>query len=288
MPTFTNHRTDHDGRTLAWRGCGPDDGPVVVLLHGFPDGPATWDGYAAHLSEQGCRVVAPALRGFVPGTAVPGEPSTPVTAAEDVVRLLDALAVSSAVVVGHDWGAAATYALAGIAPDRVDRVVPIAIPHPRAVRPGPGMLWGVRHFAWLGLPGGSMRLALRDVGYLDRLAQRWAPNWTDGGRDDLVAAARHRLRDSEVRRGAVRFYRDLLRVPDRRASRRTPVPGLLVVGSDDLAAYGSGSFMHTPDAFTDTCDVVVIDGTGHWPHLERPEAFVDATVRFVLDGPAAP
>jgi pimeloyl-ACP methyl ester carboxylesterase len=284
MPT--DHLTDHDGRTLAWRGGGPDDGPVVVLLHGFPDGPETWDGYASQLADRGCRVIAPALRGFVRGTAVRGEPSTPVTAAEDVVRLLDALEVPSAVVVGHDWGAAATYALAGMAADRVDRVVPIAIPHPRTVRPGPGMIWNVRHFAWLGLPGGSMRLALRDIGYLDRLARRWAPQWTDGGRDELVEAARQRLGDSEVRRGAVRFYRDLLRVPDRRAGRRTTVPGLLVVGSDDLAAYGASSFMQTPEAFTATCDIVVMDGTGHWPHLERPDEFAARTLSFVVDGPA--
>lgn len=281
MPT--DHRTDHDGRTLAWRASGPEDGPVVVLLHGFPDGPETWDGYASHLAERGCRVLALALRGFVPGTAVRGEASTPVTAAEDVVRLLDALDVPSAVVVGHDWGAAATFALAGIAPDRVDRVVPIAIPHPRTVRPGPGMFWNVRHFAWLGLPGGSMRLALRDVGYLDRLARRWAPQWTDGGRDELVAAARERMRDPQIRAGAVRFYRDLLRVPDRRGSRRTPVPGMLVVGSDDLAAYGASSFMQTPDAFNETCEVVVIDGTGHWPHLERPDEFAARTLSFVVD-----
>ena len=107
------------------------DGPAVVLLHGFPDSHALWREQTAALADVGFRVIAPDLRGF-------GESSKPVgvenynilTLASDVTGMLDALSISKAHVVGHDWGAALAWALAAFAPERVDHLVALSVGHP--------------------------------------------------------------------------------------------------------------------------------------------------------------
>ena len=87
------------------------EGPLVLLLHGFPDLPTGWDSIRARLNAAGFRTVAPYLRGYHPDTFSDRGFATS-DQADDVVLLLDALGEATAVVVGHDWGAEATYSSA--------------------------------------------------------------------------------------------------------------------------------------------------------------------------------
>src|SRR4051794_36184477 len=94
------------------------DGPLVVLLHGFPDTPQGWAGTRERLNEAGYRTVVPYLRGYHPDTIIAGRSYGMEEAAEDVVHLLDAIEAEEAIVVGHDWGAGITYRVAADAPER--------------------------------------------------------------------------------------------------------------------------------------------------------------------------
>ena len=99
-------------------------GPAVLLLHGFPDSRFLWRYQLPALAAAGFRVIAPDLRGFGDAprpTAV--RPYRRPFLAADVLGLLDALGVQRAHLVGHDWGAALTWRLAGSYPERFDRVV---------------------------------------------------------------------------------------------------------------------------------------------------------------------
>ena len=280
--------TTTKGQTLVWQDTGPESGAAVVLVHGFPDGPDTWTPFAQRLADEGFRVLAPALRGYAPRTAVPGERSTGMTAGGDVIALLDHVGIQRAAVVGHDWGASAAYGAAALAPERISRLVPIGVPHPRASKLGLRTAWAVRHFFALGLPGGRARLARRDGAYLGVLARRWAPTWADGPRSAHIAAGRARLRDPEVLDGVVAFYRDLFARPDRGAGRRTEVPGMVVAGRFDLDLFGEAAFRATPDAFTAPCTLQIIEDAGHWPHLEKPEEFEALVVPFLLEPDDSP
>ena len=90
---------------------------------------------ADSLNQAGYRTIVPYLRGYHPDTLVPGRPYDALHIAEDAIGLLDALGLESAVLVGHDWGATVVYGAAALAPDRVQAIVPIAIPHPRTLKP---------------------------------------------------------------------------------------------------------------------------------------------------------
>jgi pimeloyl-ACP methyl ester carboxylesterase len=82
------------------------EGPLVLMIHGFPDTPHTWDLIRPRVSARGYRVVAPFTRGYQP-TEIPTRDTDARTMGEDVLALIDALGAKKAIVIGHDWGAAA-------------------------------------------------------------------------------------------------------------------------------------------------------------------------------------
>jgi pimeloyl-ACP methyl ester carboxylesterase len=125
-------RINADGVELAVLDEG--DGEAVLLLHGFPDSAQVWRHQIPILTAAGYRVVAPDLRGF-------GASDKPAEVSEyrvgrsvaDMVAVLDELQIDKARVVGHDWGAGVAWALALMAPERVERLVAMSVGHP-AVR----------------------------------------------------------------------------------------------------------------------------------------------------------
>ena len=93
---------------------GPDDGPLALCLHGFPDTAHTWRYLLPELAAAGFHAVAPFLRGYAP-TSIPADGRYQIGAlVQDITALHEALGGGpDAVIVGHDWGALATYARGG-------------------------------------------------------------------------------------------------------------------------------------------------------------------------------
>src|SRR5271155_5426435 len=108
------------------------EGPLVLLLHGFPDNAWTWEHQLLSLAREGYRAVAPLLRGYAP-SEVPSEAFDAEDITDDVCALIGALGERSAGVVGHDWGALATMNVAAMYPELVTRAVSVAAGHPRTV-----------------------------------------------------------------------------------------------------------------------------------------------------------
>ena len=112
---------------------GPDDGDVVLLLHGFPQTSWSWRGVWPALADAGLRVVAPDQRGYSPDARPVGvEHYAMASLVADAVAVLDHVGARTAHVVGHDWGAAVAWHLAGRHPDRVRTLTAVSVPHPRA------------------------------------------------------------------------------------------------------------------------------------------------------------
>ncbi|XBI85839.1 hypothetical protein VPH35_093908 [Triticum aestivum] len=119
---------------------GPEDGPAVLFLHGFPELWYSWRHQMAHLSARGYRCVAPDLRGYG-GTEAPADVAsyTAFHVVGDAVALLDALGIRKVFVVGHDWGAIIAWYLCLFRPDRVTALVNTSVAFMRHVfiRAGP-------------------------------------------------------------------------------------------------------------------------------------------------------
>ena len=111
---------------------GPEDGPLVLLLHGFPELARSWRHQLPALAQAGYRAVAPNMRGY-DGTEARG-PYDLRTLGNDAAGLIEALGRERATVVGHDWGGVTAWAAAHLHPQRVERLVVMNAPHPRLLR----------------------------------------------------------------------------------------------------------------------------------------------------------
>lgn len=256
------------------------EGPDVVLLHGFPDTPYSWSEIETALVEAGWRVTVPWLRGYHEQTIVTGRRYDPETLGRDGLELLDAIGVTSAVMVGHDWGALIAYVAAALAPERVRAIATLGIPHPSLLRRTPASLWAVRHFFALKLPWSARTCRRNDFAYLERLYRRWSPGWSGPERDETVSRAKRALSSPATLDGAIAYYRDLPLGGQPPALRRVPrLPGLVVGGEHDLGE---------PELFTRTAELLgapsralMVAGAGHWPHRENAAVVVPELLEFV-------
>jgi pimeloyl-ACP methyl ester carboxylesterase len=270
------HEASAGGQTFRYLDTG--SGPLVVLLHGFPDLPHSWDSIRARLNAEGYRTVAPYLRGYHPATFSDRAFSSS-DQADDVALLLDAVGERTAVVVGHDFGASIAYAAATKYPDRVTKIVPIGIPHPLVIKPKPWEAMAGRHFLYFKLPWARTTAQAFDLRLVDRLYRRWAPNWNGPERDASVTEAVQALRDKRVLRGALSYYKALNPL-NRLLRPKIDVQALIVGGSEDPAVF-LRAFHATPSRFTAPCEVRILDGAAHWPHRENEAAFLEALLEFL-------
>ena len=270
------HEATADGQTFRYLDSG--DGPLVLLFHGFPDVPDSWDSIRLRLNAEGFRTVVPFLRGYHPAT-FSDRRFRATDLGDDVVLLLDALGESSAAVVGHDWGASVAYAAATKHPERVTKIVPIGIPHPLVIKPKPSEAAAGRHFAYFKLPWAAVSGRAFKLKLVDRLYRRWSPNWDGPEREQSVNEAVQLLRDKRVLRGALAYYKALNPL-DKTLRPKIAVPALVVGGGDDPDVF-QRAYAATPSRFTARCEVRILAGAGHWPHREQEDAFVDALVGFL-------
>ena len=146
------------------------DGPLVVLLHGFPDFWYSWRHQISALSEAGFRVVAPDMRGYNTSDKPRGVGQYSLDRlATDVVELVTALGEPRTHLVGHDWGGLVTWAFAAWHPDVVARVAILNAPHPDEYRRGlahPKQFAKSWYTGFFQLPGAPAALRARNFAAL--------------------------------------------------------------------------------------------------------------------------
>ncbi len=279
-----------NGVEFAYFADGPADGPLALCLHGFPDTAHTWRHLLPVLADSGFRAVAPFLRGYAP-TSVPADGRYQVGAlARDVNSLHDALGGrGDAVLIGHDWGALASYAAAAHQPGRWRRLVAAAVPPPPAVASsffGYDQLRRSWYTFFFQTPLAEIAIPLDDFAFIDRLWADWSPDY-DGAWD--AARVKEAIGTPERTLAAIAYYRALydpsVHDPDLSpeqdaAMAGVPVPTLYLHGGadgcmaleavdDPLPFLGPGSRFE------------IVPGTGHFLHLERPAQVADLAMGFL-------
>lgn len=164
---------------------GPAEGPVAILLHGFPDDARAWDGVAPVLAAEGFRVVVPYLRGYGPTryrhAATPRSGQQAALGA-DLLALMDAMGIRQALLAGYDWGGRAACIVAALWPGRVRGLVSgngyniqdIA----GAARPAAAEQEARYWYQWyLHTPRGAAGLAADRRGFCRLLWRMWSPGW---------------------------------------------------------------------------------------------------------------
>jgi len=268
---------DANGLRFAYLSAG--SGPLVLLMHGFPDTPYTWDRVMPEVARAGFRAVAPFMRGYHP-TAIPADRAYDTdTLGRDALALIEALGETQAIVVGHDWGALAAYTAASLAPDRVRKLVTLAIPHPRSLKPTPALVWNARHFFALRRKHAAQALARDHFAYVDELVRRWSPAWKDVPADETVRV-KQALAEPGSAEAACSYYAAFKpRLPK---SLRGPirVPTVSFAGEHDIVV--PRAYEKARHCFASSYEVVQMPG-GHFMHREHPEAFITELVRVLRD-----
>jgi len=245
-------------------------GPLVLMLHGFPDTAHTWDDLRPRIAAKGYRAVSPFMRGYHP-SAVPDHDADQETLSRDPLALIDALGAPDAVIIGHDWGASAAYGAAALGPERVNKLFVIGIPHPATLKPSLKKLWGVRHFAAYKLPWAPNRFARNDFAALPAIYRRWSPAWNpDPTEFDDVRAS---FSNPASLNAAFGYYRKLSPIPTESMQARITVPAVVFAGLDDPIVEPS-DYRRAARMFDNEYIVEEVRG-GHFMHREHPDAFAE-------------
>ncbi|MFC9972921.1 alpha/beta fold hydrolase [Spirillospora sp. NPDC127200] len=312
--TEITHRSVESAGGLAMHVAEAGEGPLVLLLHGFPECWYSWRHQLTALAEAGFHAVAPDQRGYArTGGPDAVDQYSILHLAGDAVGLIDALGADRAVVVGHDWGAPVAWAVAQMRPDKVRGVAALSVPHrPRSSRPpvesmrrmyGDGFY--MVHFQRPDLPEaelerdlaatfrGMLYAASGDApdflpvvpeggGFLDVCPQpAELPPWLT--EEDIAAYVAEYSGGGFT--GPVNWYRNLDRNWELTAAwHRAPVtpPALYIAGDRDTVAVGArGAIDRMKDFVPDLRGTLWLPGCGHWTQQERPAEVNRALLDFL-------
>lgn len=274
-------------------------GPLVLLLHGFPEFWWAWHRQLTTLSAAGYRAVAVDLRGY-------GDSDKPPrgydgwTLSGDVAGLIRALGETKAHLVGHAWGGMIAWTVAALHPRLVASVSAVSAPHPlalrAAVRTSAFRRSGNQAAAIAQVFGAQVpiaperRLVADDAASVEQLLGRWgAPQWT--ATDDFADVARHdraAMLVSGVAHSALEYFRwamrSQLRGDGRRFAaeldRRLTMPALQVHGAADPYLLESTALASRPWLTPKVTHRSLAD-VGHFPHHEAPDTVGELLLAFL-------
>lgn len=318
IPGVSFHFVEVNGIRMRLATAG-EEGPLVVLVHGWPESWFSWRHQIQALAEAGCRVVAPDMRGYGSTDAPPAVEDYDIRQlAGDIVGIVDALGEEKAVLVGHDWGAIVAWHTALLHPHRFAGLVAMSVPYRgRPTRPDdetwkekfgdrffyvlyhqtPGVAeaeydadpYGLllRLYQSPGAPREAPEITDRHYqagGWLKRLGKPKAlPDWLTEDELDYFAVE---LRRAGFR-GGLNYYRNLRRnweITTELEGATVEMPTLFIGGAGDSVLAGA-----TREQLVDTLgtvcqdlrDVVLLPEAGHWIQQERPQEVNAALLSFV-------
>jgi pimeloyl-ACP methyl ester carboxylesterase len=276
---------------------GPADGPVVMLMHGFPYDIHSFVDVAPMLAAQGCRVIVPYLRGYGPtrfrdkATPRSGEQAA---VGADLIALMDALGIKRAVVAGYDWGGRAACVVAALWPDRciglvsvnsylIQNIAKAMVP----AKPQHELALWYQYYFQLERGRAGLEANRREIARI--LWTQWSPNWrfdeacferTAIAHDNpdyvdiVIHSYRHRYGVVEGDPQYADLQRRLAELP------AINVPAITLDGAADGVAPATDG-KATASKFTGRRTHHVIPNAGHNLPQEEPEAFAAAVMELV-------
>ena len=269
----------------------------MILLHGWPDDIRTWDRILPALHDARLKTIVPYLRGFgatrfrFPETARSGQLSA---LGQDLLDLADALGLEHFAVVGHDWGARAAYIASCLAPGRVTQCVAISVgwgtndPNQKLSLRQTQNYW---YHWYMALDRGAELVRNDRLNFTRYIWTIWNPNWRISDEEfDLTAAS---FKNPDWPEITLHSYRVRWRLAsgdpayDLLESKLAASP---IIATPTLVIHGGSDPCNDPSSsegregfFAGQYQRIVLDGVGHFPQREAPEAVSEAIVRFLTN-----
>jgi epoxide hydrolase 4 len=262
---------------------GPADGPLVLLLHGFPEFSYGWRRQIPALAEAGLRVVAPDQRGYNRSSKPEDVAGYRLdTLADDVLGLADALAHQRFAVVGHDWGGVVAWHLAARNPERIARVAILNAPHPGTLwgyaRSHPSQArksWYVAFFQTPLLP--ERALAAGGFWVLRRVLRRTGRPGTFTGED--FRHYRRAWTEPGALSAMLNWYRALRLHRPSTSAARIRVPVRVIWGDRD--PFLEDGLAQAGAALCDHAEIIHLPDATHWLQHEAPDAVNRLLLEFL-------
>lgn len=278
-----------DDATLVAQTYGEPSNPLALCLHGFPDTAHTWRHLGPALAAAGYYVVAPFMRGYAPSSPSATNNYHATAVAHDIVQLRNQLGDDRAVLIGHDWGAAMSYPALDLATPHFAKAVLMAVPPPSLMQRG-FLTYDQLRRSWYMF---FFQHALSDIvvpldnfAFIKGLWRDWSPGFAANEDLDGVTTS---LADPANTAAALSYYRALFggtRDDDERTAylrtgeSHASTPVLYVHGENDgciSLATADGALDHLPAG----SELFVVEGAGHFAHLETPEVVNRAILSFL-------
>ncbi len=260
---------------------GPEDGPLVILLHGFPEFWYGWRKQIDFLAQQGYRVWAPDQRGYNISEKPNGIAAyTLDKLSADVIGLIDAAGRETAIVVGHDWGAAVAWWTACKYPDRLSKLVIFNVPHQNVFRKTvmtdrEQMLrsWYIGFFQLPFIPETLIGSASESIArglqsssrpgvFTDEDMQEYRKAWTQPG----------------ALKSMINWYRAVVQQPPQSPDPLVKIPTLILWGKKD--PYLKWEMAEESLARCVDGQLIFFDDATHWIQHEEPDRVNELMVKF--------
>ncbi len=263
---------------------GPQNGPPVILLHGFPEFWYGWRRQIPALAAAGYRVIVPDQRGYNLSDAPPRVADYRIdTLAADIIGLMDALGLATTCLVGHDWGAAVAWTVAMLYPQRVKKLGILNVPHPavmmRFIRNSPKQMIKSWYIGFFQIPGLADWL-LRQNNYAGVINMLRASGKPTTFRAEDLEAYRNAYANAGGLTGMINWYRALMcHRPAMPHDVRVKMPVLILWGKNDVAL----SYEMAAESLK-LClqrQLLAFEDATHWVQHDAAEAVNRALMEFI-------
>ena len=294
LSSFTSQRVKTSLLDIEYLEWNPGGAKTIVLTHGWPDAPISWQAMASTLAASGMRVLAPTLRGFggtrflSPDTLRSGQLAA---LGRDMVEFVQALKLDRPILVGHDWGGRSVGNAVGLVPDIASHLVLMSIGY-GTNHPDQPMTYDQTRRYWyhwfMATPRGEHAVRTDGKQFAREMWENWGPKgWFSEQDYQEVARAFDNPDWPDV---VLHSYRhrwgfaasDPIYDPEENALYPAPVittPTLVIHGAEDYCNHPSVS-VGKEHFFSGRYERVLIDGVGHFPHRENPAAVLRAIQQF--------
>jgi pimeloyl-ACP methyl ester carboxylesterase len=260
------------------------EGPLIVLLHGFPEFWYSWRYQIPFLAKHGYTVVAPDLRGYN-DTDKPRRGYDLPTLLRDIVGLMTGLGEEKAIIVGHDWGGALAWAFAMRYPTMTERLIVMNAPHPGAMLREMRTLKQLRkswYMFFFQIPWLPEYVLLRNHANEIGRSFRGAAVQKSVFPREVTAKYQEAMSKSGAMTAALNYYRQLFRRLPRSSwgtKFQVSMPTLLIWGEQDIAL---GIELTTGlEQWVDDIEIKRIPDSGHWVQQEQPDKVNEYMLEFL-------
>lgn len=274
QPGIEHQMITTNGVTLHVVQAGPADGPLVMLLHGFPEFWYGWRQQMTFLAGRGFRVWVPDQRGYNLSDKPAGIDAYRLsTLVDDILGLIDAAGEQTTYLAGHDWGGGVAWMLALTHPERLKKLAILNSPHPivfqNAVRSNPTQMLRSAYFGWFQLPLlPEALLTLGDARFARQMLIRSGKPRTFSDAD--IAEYTRAWKQPGAMTAMINWYRAVIqRVPKFPDDPRVHVPTLILWGAQDIALS-----REMAQQSVDLCDdgkLVMFEQASHWVQHDEAE-----------------